>query len=129
MCTCQRPALLERGRPGDRLLREAVTGPPLQEQRQSVPAAGFSHTVPILPSCRPLRCSHPAMQVAEWGPKIEGIVEWFGQLQGVDVEGVPPALRADVEAAPALRPDVVTRQVAGSDLLQQAADREGPFVR
>lgn len=68
-------------------------------------------------------------EVAEWGPKIEGIVEWFGQLQGVDVEGVPPALRADLEAAPALRPDVVTRQVAGSDLLQQAADREGPFVR
>lgn len=36
-------------------------------------------------------------EVADWGPKIESIVEWFGQLQEVDVEGVPPALQADVE--------------------------------
>lgn len=85
----------------------------------------WASTWPIPPWLLPF----PTLQVADWGPKIEGIVEWFGQLQGVDVEGVPPALRADVEAAPALRPDVVTRHVAGSDLLQQAADREGPFVR
>ncbi|PSC73462.1 glutamyl-tRNA(Gln) amidotransferase subunit chloroplastic mitochondrial [Micractinium conductrix] len=68
-------------------------------------------------------------EVADWGRKIEGIVEWFGQLQEVDVEGVPPALRADVEGASTLRPDEVVRRAAGEDLLQQAADREGPFVR
>lgn len=49
------------------------------------------------PPCRP--------QVKDWAPKIEGIVEWFGQLQEVDVEGVPPALRAEVETENFLRAD------------------------
>ena len=44
-------------------------------------------------------------EVAEWGPKIESIVQWFGQLQNVDLEGVPPALRADVDGSNAFRED------------------------
>lgn len=44
-------------------------------------------------------------EAAEWGPKIAGIVEWFGQLQQVDLEGVPPAVRADIGDANLLRPD------------------------
>ena len=66
--------------------------------------------------------------MADWGPKIEGIVEWFGALQAVDVEGVPPALRADVEGESVLRPDAPAPG-GGADLLAQAPDREGPFVR
>jgi Asp-tRNA(Asn)/Glu-tRNA(Gln) amidotransferase C subunit len=45
------------------------------------------------------------LQVKDWAPKIEGIVDWFGQLQEVDVEGVPPALRAEVETENFLRED------------------------
>ena len=41
----------------------------------------------------------------DWAPKIEGIVDWFGQLQEVDVEGVPPALRAEVDSDNCLRED------------------------
>ncbi len=48
----------------------------------------------------------PLLQVKDWAPKIEGIVEWFGQLQEVDVEGVPPALRAEVETENFLREDL-----------------------
>ena len=44
-------------------------------------------------------------EAAEWGPKMAIIVEWFGQLQEVDVEGVPPALRATVGDANLLRSD------------------------
>ena len=44
-------------------------------------------------------------EAAEWGPKISSIVEWFGQLQQVDLEGVPPSLRADVGDDTVLRPD------------------------
>jgi aspartyl-tRNA(Asn)/glutamyl-tRNA(Gln) amidotransferase subunit C len=67
--------------------------------------------------------------VAEWGPKLEGIVEWFGQLQEVDVEGVPPALRADVEGQSSLRADQPRRYASQEEMLQQAPDREGAFVR
>ena len=67
-------------------------------------------------------------------------MEWFGLLQDVDADGVPPALRASptgaaapramVEGGPAtLRPDYVSRPEAAADLLQQAAQHEGPFVR
>ena len=52
-----------------------------------------------------LTSAPPRLQVKDWAPKIEGIVEWFGQLQEVDVEGVPPALRAEVEAENFLRED------------------------
>lgn len=67
--------------------------------------------------------------MADWGPKIEGIVEWFGQLQEVDVEGVPPALRADVEGEGALRADVPQQFEGQAGMLSQAPDRNGLFVR
>jgi aspartyl-tRNA(Asn)/glutamyl-tRNA(Gln) amidotransferase subunit C len=70
-----------------------------------------------------------ALQVADWAPKIESIVEWFGQLEKVDVEGVPPAVRADLEGENTLREDEVVRPEGQPDLLQQAPGREGPFVR
>jgi len=46
-----------------------------------------------------------ASEAAEWGPKIEGILDWFGELQQIDLEGVPPALRADLEDSSHLRED------------------------
>lgn len=45
-------------------------------------------------------------EAAEWGPKIGSIVEWFGQLQQVDLDGVPPALRAEIGDGNLLREDV-----------------------
>lgn len=66
-------------------------------------AAAAAACAPVPPqSCELLMCGLATctlspLQVADWGPKIESIVEWFGQLQEVDVEGVPPALQADVE--------------------------------
>lgn len=50
------------------------------------------------------RDPRPAPQVADWDPKISRIVDWFGQLQAVDVEGVAPAVHAH-DARGALRPD------------------------
>lgn len=45
------------------------------------------------------------------------------------MEGVPPALRADVEGETPLRPDAVHSCEALGEMLAQAADREGAFVR
>lgn len=112
----------------DTALLPTVRAPPAALR----PAAALQRPTPALPlvlHTYPCTQNQPVVQVADWGRKIEGIVEWFGQLQEVDVEGVPPALRADVEGASTLRPDEVVRRAAGEDLLQQAADREGPFVR
>ncbi|KAL3645941.1 hypothetical protein CASFOL_011121 [Castilleja foliolosa] len=36
-------------------------------------------------------------QVEEFGPKIRQVVDWFGQLQAIDLQSVEPALRADTK--------------------------------
>lgn len=33
-------------------------------------------------------------EVKDWEPKINEIVDWFGQLRSVDLSNVPPAVRA-----------------------------------
>ncbi|KAG5152605.1 hypothetical protein AAZX31_10G202700 [Glycine max] len=33
-------------------------------------------------------------EVEEIAPKIQQVIEWFGQLQGVDLESVEPSIRA-----------------------------------
>ncbi|XP_073055841.1 glutamyl-tRNA(Gln) amidotransferase subunit C, chloroplastic/mitochondrial-like isoform X1 [Primulina eburnea] len=43
------------------------------------------------------RISLTPQQVEEFEPKIQQVVEWFGQLQAVDLESIEPALRADTE--------------------------------
>ncbi|KAK6116844.1 hypothetical protein DH2020_049410 [Rehmannia glutinosa] len=43
------------------------------------------------------RISLTPQQVEEFGPKIRQVVDWFGQLQAVDLQSIEPALRADTE--------------------------------
>lgn len=70
-----------------------------------------------------------AEQAADWEPKIRGIVDWFGELQTVDVSNVPLAIRADVDAGNVLRADVEQQFQQRDELLEDVPDREGPFVR
>ncbi|GMH07301.1 hypothetical protein Nepgr_009141 [Nepenthes gracilis] len=43
------------------------------------------------------RISLTPQEVEKFGPKIQQVVEWFGQLQAVDLESVKPAIRAETE--------------------------------
>ncbi|XP_073147018.1 glutamyl-tRNA(Gln) amidotransferase subunit C, chloroplastic/mitochondrial [Henckelia pumila] len=43
------------------------------------------------------RISLTPQQVEEFGPKIQQVVDWFGQLQAFDLESIEPAIRADTE--------------------------------
>ncbi|CAL5209262.1 unnamed protein product [Lathyrus oleraceus] len=36
-------------------------------------------------------------EVEEFGPKIQQVIGWFGQLQSVDLESIEPSIRADTE--------------------------------
>lgn len=67
-------------------------------------------------------------EVSEWEPKINSIVEWFGQLQAVDVEGVKPAVHARDDGS-VLRPDEPVTYPARVDIMAQVPAMEGPFVR
>ncbi|KAL7150806.1 hypothetical protein ABFS83_05G138100 [Erythranthe nasuta] len=43
------------------------------------------------------RISLTPQQVEEFAPKIRQVVDWFGQLQAVDLQSIEPAIRADTE--------------------------------
>lgn len=43
------------------------------------------------------RISLTPQQVEEFEPKIQQVVDWFGQLQAVDLESIEPSIRADTE--------------------------------
>ncbi|ESR63992.1 glutamyl-tRNA(Gln) amidotransferase subunit C [Citrus sinensis] len=44
------------------------------------------------------RISLTPHEVEEFAPKIRQVIDWFGQLQDVDLDSVDPALRADLSA-------------------------------
>ncbi|CAO2816741.1 unnamed protein product [Amaranthus hypochondriacus] len=43
------------------------------------------------------RISLTPKEVQEFGPKIHQVIEWFGQLQDVDLESIEPAIRSDID--------------------------------
>ncbi|BDA40673.1 probable glutamyl-tRNA(Gln) amidotransferase subunit C, chloroplastic [Coccomyxa sp. Obi] len=68
-------------------------------------------------------------EVKEWEPQLQQIVSWFNQLQAVDVEGVPPAVRIDMEGENVLRPDKPVQYEAREAILSQVPETEGEFVK
>ncbi|XP_071696346.1 glutamyl-tRNA(Gln) amidotransferase subunit C, chloroplastic/mitochondrial-like [Rutidosis leptorrhynchoides] len=44
------------------------------------------------------RISLTPQEAEEFGPKIQQVVDWFGQLQDVDLHSIEPSIRADTEA-------------------------------
>lgn len=67
-------------------------------------------------------------EAANWTPKINGILDWFGQLQAADVAGVQPAIHAYSEGS-RLRPDEPQPYRSRADLLGQAAQTEKGYFR
>eukprot|EP00268_Persea_americana_P022437 TRINITY_DN2234_c0_g1_i1.p1 TRINITY_DN2234_c0_g1~~TRINITY_DN2234_c0_g1_i1.p1 ORF type:complete len:141 (-),score=33.25 TRINITY_DN2234_c0_g1_i1:830-1213(-) len=43
------------------------------------------------------RISLTPKEVEDFAPKIRQVIDWFGQLQAVDLDSIEPALRADTE--------------------------------
>lgn len=72
-------------------------------------------------------------EAADWQGKIGSVIDWFGQLQAVDVEGVAPASRPAFGAGDAdglaLRADEVHDYEGAEGLLAQAPARDGDFVK
>ncbi|KAL0297243.1 UNVERIFIED_CONTAM: Glutamyl-tRNA(Gln) amidotransferase subunit C, chloroplastic/mitochondrial [Sesamum radiatum] len=52
------------------------------------------------------RISLTPQEVDEFEPKIRQVVDWFAQLQAVDLDSVEPAIRAGTEGDDNLRDDV-----------------------
>jgi len=68
-------------------------------------------------------------EAKDWAPKIAEIVDWFGQLEKVDVKGVEPAARASSDEANVLRPDTPRIFEDRERLVSEMPQMEGPYVK
>lgn len=75
-------------------------GLPCREWGACCPGMGLPARTLASPPCLP-----PALQAPRLTRELASMVDWFKQLQDVDVEGVPPCLQPDVDAEGWQRPD------------------------
>ncbi|KAL9688284.1 hypothetical protein QQ045_032704 [Rhodiola kirilowii] len=66
-------------------------------------------------------------EVEEVGPKIQQVLDWFGQLQAVDLENVQPAIRADTEGDN-LRDDIPEVFKNRDEIIASFPSYEEPFI-
>lgn len=59
---------------------------------------------------------------------LQRILEYVGQLEAIDVEGVPPTYHV-IESSNVLRPDAVQPSLSVEDVLRNAPDARGGFYR
>ena len=74
------------------------------------------------------RLDLPEDKIATYTGQLESILEYVGQLQQVDTEGVLETTRA-VEVTNVTRVDGVQPTPVREDILNQAPQREGDFFR
>ncbi|KAI3967478.1 hypothetical protein MKX01_012288 [Papaver californicum] len=67
-------------------------------------------------------------EVEEFTPKIRQVIDWFGQLQAVDLQSTEPALRADTEGDN-LRHDVPETFDNREAILSAVPSYEEPYIK
>ncbi|PON67876.1 Glu-tRNAGln amidotransferase C subunit [Parasponia andersonii] len=83
---------------GKALLLQKKNNLVLFRTNSSTSTTGSSLEPPDVPRlAETARISLTSDEVEEFGPKIRQVVDWFGQLQAVDLRSVEPAIRADTE--------------------------------
>lgn len=74
------------------------------------------------------RISLTPQEIEEFTPKIRQVVDWFGQLQDVELQSVEPALRADTDGDQ-LREDVPETFDNREALISSVPSYEEPFIK
>ncbi|XP_060191051.1 glutamyl-tRNA(Gln) amidotransferase subunit C, chloroplastic/mitochondrial-like [Lycium barbarum] len=74
------------------------------------------------------RISLTLQEVEEFAPKIRQVIDWFGQLQAVDLESIEPAIRADTEGDN-LRDDIPEKFENREALISAVPSFEEPYIK
>ncbi|PRQ27584.1 putative asparaginyl-tRNA synthase (glutamine-hydrolyzing) [Rosa chinensis] len=74
------------------------------------------------------RISLTPQEVEEFAPKIGQVMEWFGQLQAVDLESVEPSIRADTEGDN-FRADVPETFENRNAIIAAIPNYEEPYIK
>lgn len=67
-------------------------------------------------------------EVEEFAPKIQKVVDWFGQLQSIDLQSIQPAIRADTEGGN-LRGDLPETFENREAMISAVPNYEEPFIK
>ncbi|KAL0026623.1 hypothetical protein WJX77_011683 [Trebouxia sp. C0004] len=107
----------------------------------SAPRRCFQHASKVLSSTKNLpppdvhklaQLAHlhvTEQQVKDWEPKLQSILEWFGQLQQADVGSIEPAVRANVTPDNVLRDDIPVECDSREALMAEVPEMEHAYVR
>ncbi|XP_062177827.1 glutamyl-tRNA(Gln) amidotransferase subunit C, chloroplastic/mitochondrial [Alnus glutinosa] len=74
------------------------------------------------------RISLTPTEVEEFAPKIGRVIDWFGQLQDVDLDSIEPAIRADTEGNN-LRDDIPETFENREAMIAAVPSFEEPYIR
>ncbi|XP_056176804.1 glutamyl-tRNA(Gln) amidotransferase subunit C, chloroplastic/mitochondrial [Syzygium oleosum] len=74
------------------------------------------------------RISLTPQEIEEFTPKIRQVVDWFGQLQDVELQSIEPALRADTDSNQ-LRVDVPETFDNREALISSVPSYNEPFIK
>lgn len=74
------------------------------------------------------RISLTPTEVEEFAPKIGQVIDWFGQLQDVDLDSIEPAIRADTEGNN-LRDDIPETFENRGAMIAAVPSYEEPYIR
>ncbi|KAH7523573.1 glutamyl-tRNA(Gln) amidotransferase subunit C, chloroplastic/mitochondrial [Ziziphus jujuba] len=74
------------------------------------------------------RISLAPHEVEEFAPKIRQVIDWFGQLQAVDLQSVEPAIRADTQGDN-FRDDVPETFENREAIIAAVPNYEEPYVK
>ncbi|XP_002976580.2 glutamyl-tRNA(Gln) amidotransferase subunit C, chloroplastic/mitochondrial [Selaginella moellendorffii] len=81
--------------------------------------------------CEKARLSLTPDEAAEIGPQISRVVDWFGQLQEVELDNVDPAIRVghEVESQRGLRRDEHLDFTEKDSMVASVGEKEGVFIK
>ncbi|KAI4962526.1 hypothetical protein ZWY2020_030268, partial [Hordeum vulgare] len=75
------------------------------------------------------RISLSPQEAEEFAPKIQQVVDWFGQLQSVDLESIEPSLRADTAAGSSLREDKAEPFANRDAIIEALPSYDDPYIK
>ncbi|XP_020091669.1 glutamyl-tRNA(Gln) amidotransferase subunit C, chloroplastic/mitochondrial [Ananas comosus] len=75
------------------------------------------------------RISLSPNEVREFEPKIMQVIDWFGQLQAVDLESIEPSLRANTEVDARTREDAPEAFDNREAIIAAVPSYEDPYIK
>ncbi|CAK7353098.1 unnamed protein product [Dovyalis caffra] len=109
--------------------KKCISAPSIRKFTTKATANGSSLEPPdVARLAETARISLTPQQVEEFGPKIRQVIDWFGQLQAVDLDSVEPSIRADTEGDN-LRHDDPETFANREAIIDAVPNYEDPYIK